>query len=364
MAFELPDLDTRDSAALQAELIRRIPQFTMQWTDFNDSDPGIAIMQLLCWIGESLLYQNNAIPIQTQENFLRQVLGLAFAENVTPYSEAAKSNADVAFERLRAVLAELDDRQLTQAALQHAVINYRATPYLALSCNDVQALALEANQMIAAQAPSALQVARADALVSDEATCVYILSDAPWAYELPPWPNASTPDATGKLRRLLMLQPPSGSAAADATTAQNVLLESVRSYLAPRVILGNRVNVRSAQLTSINLRVSVRCPTQVAPGIVLDALMAQLFAYFKPDARWVYNQPPLLDNLQLLIENVPGVSALESITLSYAPTVHLSSYAQLDANALLADLPPGPPAALYRGLPQLRCLDIYARSAS
>ncbi len=138
----------------------------------------------------------------------------------------------------------------------------------------------------------------------------------------------------------------------------------MRTYLAPRVILGSQVNVWPAQLTSINLCVSVRCPPNVALNVVLDALLAQLFAYFKPDASWVYDQPPLLDNLQLLIENVAGVAALESIDLNYAPTAFMPDYAQLDANFLLADLPPGPPGNFYRGLPQLRCLDLYARAAT
>lgn len=367
MTFELPDLDTRDSAALQAELIRRIPQFTTLWTDFNDSDPGITVLQLLCWIGEALLYQANAIPIPTQQNFLREVLGLAYASNETPYSEAAKIDYDFAFERLRGVLAAIDAHApLTRAALQHAVLEYRAAPYLALSCSDVQALALETNRMIAAQPAQAappLLVKRADARVDDEATSVYILSDAIWAYQLPPWPNAKQPDRRGGLRRVLMLQPPTGTAAAAAVTAQSKLLASVRSYLAPRVILGNRVNVWPAQLSSINLRASVRCAANVAPGVVLDALTAGLFAYFRPDA-WPYDQAPLLDNVQLLIENVPGVVALESIELDYAPTARLPGYAQLDANFLMADLPPGPPANSYRGLPQLRCLDLYAGAAA
>lgn len=368
MAFELPDLDTRDSAALQAELIRRIPQFTALWTDFNESDPGITLLQLLCWIGESLLYQANAIPIQTQQNFLREVLGLAYASNVTPYSQAAEANYDFAFERLRAVLADMDANvPLTRAALQHAVLNYQATPYLALSCSDVEALARETNLMIAAQSkagpstPPPWLVKRADVRVSDEATSVYILSDTKWAYQLPP---CSNPDARGGLRRVLMLQPPTGSAAQDAAAAQNQLLQSVHTYLAPRVMLGNRVNVWPAQLTAINLRVAVSCPPNVALSVVLDALLATLFAYFKPDADWSYDQPPVLDNLRLQIENVPGVAALDYIDLNYAPTAFMPGYTELGINFLIAGLPPGPPANVYRGLPQLRCLDLHARAAA
>ncbi|MFC5743222.1 hypothetical protein [Dyella tabacisoli] len=372
MAFELPDLDTRNSAALQAELIRRIPQFSSLWTDFNDSDPGITLLQMLCWIGESLLYQANAIPIETQQNFLREVLGLALASNNTAYSQSAITNYDFAFQRLRAVLAEVDAGEpLTRAPLQHAVLDYLAQPYLALSCSDAEALALETNQMIAAQQakagnpkPVPLLVQRADALVRDEATSLYILSDARWAYQFPPYPNTAIPDALGGLRRVLLLQKPSGSDAQSAATAQSKLLNSVSTYLAPRVLLGSRVNVWAAQLTEINVRVAVRCLPNVLVGTVLDALLALLFAYFQPVAGWRYNQPPVLENLQLLIEGVPGVAALENIDLTYLPTAQLPTYAQVGVNFLIADLPPGPAANFYYGLPQVRCLDLYARSAA
>ena len=29
------------------------PRFTREWTDFNDSDPGITLVQLFAWLTES-----------------------------------------------------------------------------------------------------------------------------------------------------------------------------------------------------------------------------------------------------------------------------------------------------------------------
>jgi hypothetical protein len=367
MTFELPDLDTRDSAALQAELIRRIPQFTTRWTDYNASDPGITQLQLLCWIGESLLYQANAIPLLAKQNYLRDVLGLAFSSNVTPYSQAAEANHDYAFEALRQVLAQVEaGTPLTAAQLQRAVLAYRDEPYLALTLDDVQTLALQANRMITANwdgtPPQPLLVKRADAQARGEATRLYVLSDARWSYRLPPSGNRQAPDARGWWRRVLLLDPPTGAAAKDAETAQGQLLASVTQYITPRVLLGNRVNVGAAQLTSINLRAELRCPPNVLPLVVLDAVLAALFAYFQPDA-WPYGEAPVAQSVQLLIESVPGVAALESLSLDYTPTARLPDYAQLDINALVADLPPGPPGPFYRGLPQLRCVELRAKVA-
>jgi hypothetical protein len=371
MAFELPNLDTRDSAALQAELIRRIPQFTTQWTDFNASDPGITLLQALCWIGESLLYQANAIPLLARQNYLRQALGLAFSDNVTPYGQAAALDSDYAFEALRQMLVNMESgTPFTGADLQRAVLGYRDEPYLALTLDDVQALALQANRMIEAnwdksqrQPPTPLTVRRADALARGEATQLYVLSDARWAYRFPPSANMPGPDSRGWWRRVLMHDPPIGSAAADAATAESLLLSNVRQYVAPRVLLGNRVNVWAAQVTSINLRVELRCPPNVLPTVVLDAVLSALFAYFQPDG-WAYNEAPVAESVQLLIESVPGVAELTSLALEYTPTARLAEYAQLGVNALLADLPPGSPGPFYRGLPQLRCVELRARGAA
>lgn len=368
MSFELPDLDTRDSAALQAELIRRIPQFTTLWTDYNASDPGITQLQLLCWIGESLLYQANAIPLLARQNYLREVLGLAFSSNATPYSAAAQANYDYAFQALRQVLAQIEaGTPLTAAQLQRAVLAYRDEPYLALSLDDVQALALQANTMITAnwggKGSMPLLVKRADAQARGEATQLYVLSNASWSYVRPPLGNQQAPDARGWWRSVLLLNPPAGAAADAADSAQTQLLSNVRQYVTPRVLLGSRVNVAAAQLTSINLRAELRCPPQVLPSVVMNAVLSALFAYFQPDG-WTYGQAPVAQSVQLLIESVPGVMALETLSLDYTPTARLPDYAQLAVNALIADLPPGSPGQFYRGLPQLRCVELRMKVAA
>lgn len=369
MSFELPNLDTRSSADLQTALLRRIPQFTRLWTDYNDSDPGITLLQMLCWISESLLYQTNAIPIETEQNFLRDVLGLAFTSNETAYSDAAAQNYDFAFQALTGVLGQIESgAALTRAQLQHAVLDYLNTPYLALSLDDVQALALQANQMIfAQQAPSGddakkpLLVQRADALVRGEATTLYILSNARWAYQVIDPTDISGAGTSNGKRSMLILQPPTGP---DAAAAQQTLLNSVNNYVTPRVLLGNRVNVQGAQLTDINLSVVVSCSSNVVLKTVLAALTNILFEYFQPNETWQYNQPPVLDDVQLLIERVPGVLTVDSLLLSYAPTAQMGWLGQLDVNALIADLPPGTPGLLYRGLPRVRCLSLLARNVA
>ena len=368
MSFELPDLDTRSGSQLQAELIRRIPMFTALWTDFNDSDPGITLVQLLCWIAESLLYQTNAIPLATQRNFLRLVLGLASNSNKTDYSRAAGKQNDVAFLALRQVLAAIDaGAPLSADTLQAAVLTFTAAPYAALTLSDVETLALETNLAIdASQSGSAprakpLKVRRADASVVGGETVVRILSDVRWTYVRPPAGNPVDPDAAGVLRRVLLYQAPT-AVTPGVAYAEAELLGAVCDHLAPRVLLGSRIRVVAARLTPIDIAASVSCPPHVAPAVVLRAVAQVLFAWLQPGPSWAYGTAPRVDVAQNLIEAVPGVDQVLSIALGFVPTVLLPAMAELGVTALLADLPAQPPALLYGGLPRLRCLDLRARS--
>src|SRR5215207_3991125 len=71
MALIGPILDNRTQQQLRDELVRRIPVFSSTWTNHNESDPGIALLELFAYLGESLLYRFNQIPDTTRVEFLR-----------------------------------------------------------------------------------------------------------------------------------------------------------------------------------------------------------------------------------------------------------------------------------------------------
>ena len=71
MALISPILDDRTFEQLRDELVRRIPVYTPEWTDHNETDPGIALLELFAYLGESLLFRFNQIPDATKIEFLR-----------------------------------------------------------------------------------------------------------------------------------------------------------------------------------------------------------------------------------------------------------------------------------------------------
>jgi predicted phage baseplate assembly protein len=75
MPLEAPELDTRDFEDLFREARLRIPRYNPEWTDFNESDPGITLLQLFAWLTETMLFQMNRVPERSYIKFL-QLLGL------------------------------------------------------------------------------------------------------------------------------------------------------------------------------------------------------------------------------------------------------------------------------------------------
>ena len=66
-----PKLDDRTFEELYRELRLRIPLYTKEWTNFNDSDPGITLLQLFAWLSEMMLVRMNKIPRKNYIKFLR-----------------------------------------------------------------------------------------------------------------------------------------------------------------------------------------------------------------------------------------------------------------------------------------------------
>lgn len=95
MSMEAPNLDSRTFNDLVREARDRIPRYTPDWTNFNDSDPGMTLVKLQAWLTETLLYEVNRVPELNYVKFLELL-------NVTP------KPAKAAFSELHFRLKKLD----------------------------------------------------------------------------------------------------------------------------------------------------------------------------------------------------------------------------------------------------------------
>jgi len=53
----VPLIDEGSFEWLPGELLRRIPVDAPEWTDFNESDPGVTLVELFAFLTENLLWQ-------------------------------------------------------------------------------------------------------------------------------------------------------------------------------------------------------------------------------------------------------------------------------------------------------------------
>src|ERR1051325_12054538 len=93
MPLEEPKLDDRTFEQIYADLRLRIPRYAPQWTNFNESDPGITLLELNAFLIEILIYRLNRVPELNYIKFL-QLLGIE-RQPATPAS------ADLTFTLVR-----------------------------------------------------------------------------------------------------------------------------------------------------------------------------------------------------------------------------------------------------------------------
>ena len=151
MTIPLPNLDDRTYAELTAAARASIPGLYPDWTNHNPSDPGIALIELLAWLTEMLLYQINEIPAVNTEKFLKLLNGPGWTrpENTSLDAAVHQTIRDLR-ERYRAITPD-DYEYLTlqtwpqsQAALDLGsagrVRRVRCVPQRDLSAADPQTL--------------------------------------------------------------------------------------------------------------------------------------------------------------------------------------------------------------------------------
>jgi predicted phage baseplate assembly protein len=89
LSSNLPVIDNRRYDDIVAELRTRIPRYTPEWTDLNDNDPGITLVQLFAWLGDMLLYRMGRVPDLNYLKFL-ELIGIQLLP-------AEPATAEVAF---------------------------------------------------------------------------------------------------------------------------------------------------------------------------------------------------------------------------------------------------------------------------
>jgi hypothetical protein len=100
MPIPLPDLDDHSYADLTARAQSLLPALDPAWTNYNPSDPGVTLVELLAWLTEMLLFQVNQVTPASTEAFLRLL-------NTPPWVPPSGTSLDDA---IRTTVAGLRER--------------------------------------------------------------------------------------------------------------------------------------------------------------------------------------------------------------------------------------------------------------
>ncbi len=70
MPLQVPNLSDQTYQGFLSEALARIPVHNPEWTNFNDSDPGVTLVQLFAFLADNFLYRSNRVPEVNHRKFL------------------------------------------------------------------------------------------------------------------------------------------------------------------------------------------------------------------------------------------------------------------------------------------------------
>ena len=79
MPLETPRLDDWSFETIVTEVRKRIPRYCPEWTDYNLSDPGVALVELFAWMTDIILYRLNRMPDKHYIKFM-ELIGMRLHE--------------------------------------------------------------------------------------------------------------------------------------------------------------------------------------------------------------------------------------------------------------------------------------------
>lgn len=88
MPITSPQLDDLVFDRTVQELVRRIPVYAPEWTNYNQSDPGITLIQLFAYLAEQIAYRLNQIPEKNYIELLK-LLGITLEPALPSTSQIA-----------------------------------------------------------------------------------------------------------------------------------------------------------------------------------------------------------------------------------------------------------------------------------
>jgi hypothetical protein len=264
MSMTLPNLDDVTWEQLNEEARALIPAYAPDWTNFNPSDPGITLLELLAYFTEMLLYRANRIGDEQRLRFLRLLNGPAW-----------RPTGSLEDERRRSLLA-------------------LSAPLRAVTAEDFETLAIasgHSNPFQTAALPKSVRIARAKCL---------------------PDRNLETEDAT------VYNSPAPGHVSIVVVPRHGVelskpVLHTVKQALDAAKLITTRVHVVPPVYVPFHVRITLINLRQASADSVKATAIERLKNFFDPlrggpdQKGWPFGRNVYVSELYRLLGQIPGM---------------------------------------------------------
>lgn len=319
MPLEIPDLDPLDFQHMTAALRQQIPKYNELWNDFNYSDPGITLMEMLVWVTETLAYRTNRIPRDTYASFLNLLGGASHDEIEEKLKTVSPQDPDYR-EFLKYLLRMNQPPRQSAAEMRAKAVAFFRARYLAVTQEDFEVLAKDTNQVIGERA---MRVGSATVETRNEIVIVYI-----------------TPESTGNCYKLCDFKEKQSSMLEHRSTCQTKssidsteenrkqekeLLNAVRAYLRPRTLLGTVVKIAVAVCTPITIKLKLLLEVSVNLRTESQNIKQRIVAWLDPikggaDRRgWPYGHMPTQAEIVDLLLGITTVRRVIDVAVCVQP---------------------------------------------
>lgn len=271
MAIAIPSLDDRVYADLVSEARTLIPVYDPSWTNHNESDPGITLMELFAWLTELQIYALDQITDEHRLTFLRLLNGPDLV---------AKRNAD----------GTIDQAWLEQETV--AALDRMRQPMRAVSALDHETLALRASPDV----QRARCIPRRNLAAGNE--------------------DMRRAEAPGHVSVVIVPRRPN-----DETQA---LCDGIYDKMKPVRTLTTKLHIVLPVWAPIATRIMVARRSDVPEDTLRDRIQKRLAAWLDPrtggndGTGWPFDRDVYVSELNAVLEGVPGVDYVGETLLDSA----------------------------------------------
>jgi hypothetical protein len=312
MPLPLPVLDDRTFDQLTAEAEGLIPRNFPAWTDHNQSDPGITLLELFAFLVEIAIYQLDRVPERSLDRFAALV-------GVT---RTPGESADAMLRRALTLLS-FSFRAVTETEFE---ILAKAGPHDLISVDGNGGLVPDPSIPAAGQA-----VARAKAIIETGAPPVGIAIANPRLGVVPgrgvgalsPLPRPASANVFPSDQTIKVIIVPN-QPDAPAPEPTDELRQRVFELLGRRRLITARVRVVGPEYTPVRVQVTVvrDVVTRLSNSIVKSNVQAAITRFLGPltggqdGSGWEFGRSIYRSEIDQLVEGVAGVDHVAQLLLN------------------------------------------------